>query len=72
LFGLFVVFFGFSASTILLLPHKNGSRILLNYFAQPNYWMAFVLIIVACTFVGYISIEGSVGIGSGLTVQNDR
>jgi len=54
LFGLTIVVFGFSISSMLLLPHKNGSTILLNYFTQLNYWLAYILILIACTIVGHI------------------
>ena len=54
LFGLSIVVIGFTASTLLLLPHENGWSILQKYFSQANYWMAFGLILIGCTFVGYI------------------
>jgi len=53
LFGLAASIFGFIGDIILLASRKDGLDILLKYYTQPWYWMAFVLILVACTLVGY-------------------
>lgn len=53
LFGLAASISGFIGDIILLAPRKDGLDILLKYYTQPWYWMAFVLILVACTLVGY-------------------
>ncbi|MFC1656656.1 hypothetical protein ACFL14_01665 [Patescibacteria group bacterium] len=54
LFGLTIVVFGFIASTILLLISRGGLDILLEYYIQPQFWLAFILALIACTLVGYI------------------
>jgi hypothetical protein len=54
LFGLLAVVLGIALDGLALIPHQNGLNILLRYFAQPQYWMAFVSILATCTFVGYV------------------
>lgn len=54
LFGLIAATVGFISDILLLIPHKNGLSILLNYYTQPKYWAAFVSILIVCTLVGYV------------------
>ncbi len=44
---------GVAFDAIALAPHKDGFNILLRYFAKPQYWTAFVLILATCTLVGH-------------------
>ena len=54
LFGLLAATLGFISDILLLIPHKNGLSILLNYYTQPKYWAAFISILLICTLVGYV------------------
>lgn len=54
LFGIAVSMFGFIADIILFARLKSGLNILLKYYIQPWYWIIFILILAACTLVGYI------------------
>lgn len=54
-FGLAACIFGFLTDIFLLVRLRDGLNIILKYFAQSEYWMAFILILVACTFVGYVN-----------------
>ena len=45
--GLFFNFLAFA-------PHPNGVNMLIKYFHQPEYWSAYILILVTCILVGYI------------------
>lgn len=45
--GLFVNFLAFT-------PHPNGLNILIKYFYQPEYWSAYILILLTCALIGYI------------------
>ncbi len=54
LFGLMAATVGFISDILLLIPHKNGSNILLGYYTKPWYWAAFILILIVCTLVGFI------------------
>ena len=54
LLGLIFSIFGFIVSIILLLIQENGGDIILSYFAQVEFWMAFILIITTSSLVGYI------------------
>jgi len=54
LLGLAAVAIGLFFDFLAFVPHPNGINILIKYFHQSEYWSAFVLILVACTLVGYI------------------
>jgi len=54
LFGLLAIVIGFFGDIIALVPHKNGLGILLEYYSQPKYWAAFILILMTCALVGYV------------------
>lgn len=53
LFGLIAAILGFIGDMVALVPHKNGFNILLRYYTQWKYWLAFILILIVCTLVGY-------------------
>jgi hypothetical protein len=57
LFGLVAAILGFTGDIVALSPHKNGLSILLKYYTQPKYWMAFILILAVSALIGYVKAQ---------------
>ncbi len=54
LLGLAAAAIGFVFDFLAFLPHPNGIQVLSKYFRLPQYWLAFILIIISCTIAGYL------------------
>ncbi|MFH1508830.1 MAG: hypothetical protein ABIE68_01580 [bacterium] len=53
-FGVTVAVLGFIDDIIVFLPYEGGFETFAKYFSHVWFWLAFILIIGACTFVGYL------------------
>lgn len=54
LVGFIASLIGFILDIVVIVPLKNGLRMLSGYFLHWQYWIAFVLIIILSTIIGYI------------------
>lgn len=59
IFGIIICMLGFILDIIALLPYKNGVNLLMGYYVQKGYWIAFILIIISSTLVGYYKSKGN-------------
>jgi hypothetical protein len=53
-FGLSLAFLGFLGDIVAFIPYKDGLELFVKYFSHLRFWSAFILIIVACTLMGYV------------------
>lgn len=52
--GLVIIILGFILDGVAIVPRSNGRKIMTGYYKEPLYWTALIVILVICTFMGYL------------------